>query len=90
DGALFANYDEMLVWPGARAAEWSARVASGSAGITPIAASRGHHAEWLQAIRDRAPSAPLCNFEYSGRLTELVLAGTEAYRAGKQIDVTIR
>ena len=90
EGALFANYDEMLVWPGARAAEWSARVASGTAGITPLAASRGHHAEWLQAIRDGAPSAPLCNFEYSGRLTELVLAGTEAYRVGKQIDVTIQ
>jgi len=46
----------------------------------------------LQAIRDGAPNAPLCNFEYSGRLTELVLAGTEAYRAGagKQIEVTIR
>jgi hypothetical protein len=90
EGALFANYDEMLVWPGARAAEWSARVASGTAGIVPIAASRGHHAEWLQAIRDGSPNAPLCNFEYSGRLTELVLAGTEAYRAGKQIDVTIQ
>ena len=80
----------MLVWPGARAAEWGARVASGTAGITPISASRGHHAEWLQAIRDGAPNAPLCNFEYSGRLTELVLAGTEAYRAGKQIEVTIQ
>ena len=90
EGALFANYDEMLVWPGVRAVEWSARVASGTTGITPIAASRGHHAEWLQAIRDGAPNAPLCNFEYSGRLTELVLAGTEAYRAGKQIEVTIR
>jgi len=63
--------------------------ASPASRVTPLAASRGHHAEWLQAIRDRAPRAPLCDFEYSGRLTELVLAGTEAYRTGKAIDVTI-
>jgi len=113
EGAVFANYDEMVVWPPARAAEWYGRSADDAMGakpgtdalpprpvltpapaspasrVTPLAASRGHHAEWLQAIRDRAPRAPLCNFEYSGRLTELVLAGTEAYRAGKAIDVTI-
>ena len=51
--------------------------------------SRGHHAEWLQAIREGKPDAPLCNFAYAGRLTELVLAGTEAYRAGKPIRVTV-
>jgi predicted dehydrogenase len=113
-GAIFANYDEMLVWPPARAAEWYGRTAeealgpapgadgkpvprptltpmpgSPAAGVPLLPPSRGHHAEWLQAIREGKPDAPLCNFAYGGRLTELVLAGTEAYRAGKPIRVTV-
>ncbi|MBL9140884.1 MAG: hypothetical protein JNK53_03370, partial [Phycisphaerae bacterium] len=101
-GAVFANYDELLVWPPARAAEWYGKSPEDAAGVnvapapgspasrvTPLAESRGHHIEWLQAIRDGKAAAPLCNFDYSARLTELVLAGTEAYRSGKAIDVTI-
>jgi len=112
-GAIFANYDELVVWPPARAAEWYGRTAdeamgtpgadgkpaarpvltpapgSPAAAVPTLPPSRGHHAEWLQAIREGKPDAPLCNFAYSGRLTELVLAGTDAYRAGKPIRVTI-
>lgn len=110
EGALFANYDEVVLWPAARAAEWYGRTAeeamggSGGAPARPVLApapgspasrcerlpaSPGHHAEWLQAIRDRRAEAPLCNFGYSGRLTELVLAGTEAFRAGRPIEVSL-
>lgn len=77
-GALFANYGEMLLWPGARAQDWQPPAPT-------IAPSIGHHREWLQAIRDGQPTAPLCGIPYATRLTELVLLGTVAYRAGHPI-----
>ena len=49
-----------------------------------IKPSIGHHAEWLWAIRDGGETT--CNFAYSGALTEAVLLGTVAYRAGKEIE----
>lgn len=48
-----------------------------------IPASIGHHKEWLHAIRTGGPTT--CNFDYSGALTEAVLLGTVAYRAGQKI-----
>jgi predicted dehydrogenase len=74
-GALFANYGEMLLWPGALAQSWTPPAPT-------FAPSPGHHREWLQAIRDGRADAPLCSFAYASRLTELVLRGLEAYRAG--------
>ena len=74
-GALFANYGEMLLWPGALAQSWTPPAPT-------FAPSPGHHREWLQAIRDGRADAPLCGFAYASRLTELVLRGLEAYRAG--------
>ena len=47
-----------------------------------IAASIGHHAEWLRGIKEGSPT--LCNFDYSGTLTESVLLGVAAHRAGNQ------
>jgi hypothetical protein len=49
-----------------------------------IAKSIGHHAEWLNAIKNGGPTT--CNFEYSGGLAESVLLGTVAYRAGEKIE----
>jgi predicted dehydrogenase len=49
-----------------------------------IPESIGHHAEWLQAIK--TGSATTCNFDYSGALTEAVLLGTVAYRAGQTLE----
>jgi predicted dehydrogenase len=48
-----------------------------------IPASAGHHREWLQAIR--TGGATTCNFDYGGALTEAVLMGNVAYRAGAKI-----
>jgi hypothetical protein len=48
-----------------------------------IAASIGHHNEWLQAIRSGGET--LCKFDYSGPLTETVLLGTVAHRAGRPL-----
>ncbi len=49
-----------------------------------IPTSIGHHAEWLNAIKNGGPTT--CNFNYSGGLTESVLLGTIAYRSGKKIE----
>ena len=46
--------------------------------------SRGHHAEFLHAARTGAPT--LCNFPYAAQLSETVLLGTVAYRAGRPLD----
>ncbi|GIW85397.1 MAG: oxidoreductase [Gemmataceae bacterium] len=48
-----------------------------------IPPSVGHHREWCDAIRQG--SLPSCHFGYAGPLTETVLLGNVAYRAGKAI-----
>jgi predicted dehydrogenase len=48
-----------------------------------LARVEGHHADWLQACKGGTPASS--NFEYSARLTELVLLGTVALRSKKQI-----
>jgi hypothetical protein len=45
--------------------------------------SIGHHEEWLEAIRTGSPTT--CNFEYSGALSEAVLLGVVAFKAGEEI-----
>jgi hypothetical protein len=42
--------------------------------------SVGHHEEWIQACKLRTPT--LSNFEYAGALSEAVLLGNVAHRAG--------
>jgi predicted dehydrogenase len=44
----------------------------------------GHHAEWIRACKGGAPA--MANFNYAGPLTEMVLLGNVAIRAGKRID----
>lgn len=51
-----------------------------------IPPSPGHHREWVQACLDNNPVAPQCNFAYGGPLTETILLGCVAYRAGKLIE----
>jgi predicted dehydrogenase len=50
-----------------------------------IAASVGHHKEWVLACIKNEPAAPLCNFSYSGPLSETILLGTVAHRSGEEI-----
>lgn len=56
-------------------------------GFTPpdpfLPDSIGHHAEWIAACKDRRPTT--CNFDYAGALTETVLLGNIAYRAGETL-----
>ncbi|MEX2381797.1 MAG: Gfo/Idh/MocA family oxidoreductase [Opitutales bacterium] len=46
--------------------------------------SIGHHMEWIEACKNG--SATTCNFDYSGALTEAVLLGNVAFRAGKKVE----
>lgn len=48
-----------------------------------IASSIGHHNEWIKACMEGGKS--LCDFSYSGVLTEAVLLGNVAYRTGKKL-----
>ena len=48
-----------------------------------IPRSIGHHREWLEAIRTGGQTT--CNFDYSGALSETVLLGNVAYKAGVRI-----
>jgi predicted dehydrogenase len=46
----------------------------------------GHFTEWVEAIQSNEPQKPMSNFQYSGRLTETVLLGVVALKAGKSIE----
>ena len=77
DGMMFADYGSYRLFPQEK-----------FAGFTPppqsIPASIGHYAEWIQGCREGTPTT--CNFGYSGPLSEAVLLGNVAYRAGKRIE----
>jgi predicted dehydrogenase len=47
---------------------------------------QGQKDEWVQAIRDGKPELALSNFDYAGMLTETVLLGNVAIRAGKKLE----
>jgi hypothetical protein len=45
--------------------------------------SKGHHRNWLDACKNGGET--VSNFEYAAKLTEFVLLGNLAIRAGKRI-----
>jgi predicted dehydrogenase len=75
-GMLLANYTKRLLLP-----------ESQFAGFQPpeptIPASVGHHREWILACKGGGETT--CRFDYSGPLTEAVLLGDVAYRAGSRL-----
>ena len=72
-GLLLANYDRLELLPEDRFKDYQRP--------DPwILDSIGHHREWTQAIRGEG--TPSCSFEYGGELTEAVLLGNVAFRAG--------
>lgn len=88
-GWLWANYNEYRITPGALADEVES--SRPSASLARIAPSPGHHREWLNAIElwrtgeKSGADAPLCAFERSTVLNELVLSGTVAGRARRPV-----
>jgi predicted dehydrogenase len=85
DGILWIGEKGMLLSDYGR---WKLLPESRYAGFQPpspsIPESIGHHAEWIAAAKTGSPTT--CNFDYSGALTEAVLLGNVAYRAGKRIE----
>ncbi len=75
-GMMIATYGNYTLLPKEKFAEYQPPEQT-------IAASIGHHNEWLQAIRTGGET--LCKFDYSGPLTETVLLGTVAHRAGRPL-----
>ena len=76
-GKLFADYSKYQLLPEADFADYKPPEQS-------IAASVGHHQEWINACK--TGSDTLCNFNYSGALTEAVLLGNVAFRTGKTLN----
>lgn len=78
EGALWANYGSNILLPKGKEPIET---------VDPIPESIGHHAEWIEAIKNgAAPDATTCNFEYSGRLAECVLLGPLSYRCGRRLE----
>ena len=48
----------------------------------PRVPGNNHGGDWIRACKDSSAPAPCSNFEYSTRLTEIVVLGTLALRAG--------
>lgn len=46
----------------------------------------GHHAEWLKAIREDKPEQCFARFESAAYLTEIILLGCVAMRAGRKLE----
>lgn len=79
DGIIFADYGVTRMFPEEKFADFERPEQS-------IAPSPGHHQEWIQGIKQNKPEMALCNFAYSGRLTETVLLGSLAYRVGAKLE----
>ncbi|MDR0869795.1 MAG: Gfo/Idh/MocA family oxidoreductase [Planctomycetaceae bacterium] len=76
DGYLLANYTELHLYPEEKFKDYQRPKQT-------IPPSPGHHAEWLNAIKNDGTTS--CNFDYSGTLTEAVLLGAVSYRTGKKL-----
>ena len=72
-GVLISNYSQNILFPQEKFKDVAPPPES-------IATSPGHHAEWVRGCKEGTPT--LCNFEYSGALTETVLLGLISHRAG--------
>ena len=79
-GMLMADYNRHVLLPEADFKDYKAPEPT-------IPPSIGHYKEWVKACREDKPEAALCNFGYSGPLTEAVLLGNVSHRlGGKKIE----
>jgi predicted dehydrogenase len=76
DGMLLADYERRQLYPEAKYAGYQPPQPT-------IPKSVGHHQEWINACKTGSPTT--CNFDYSGALSEAVLLGNVAYRAGGKL-----
>jgi len=75
-GILFGDYSRYQLYPADQFQSFQPPAPS-------IAPSPGHYVEWFQACRGGSPA--LCNFDYSGPLTECVLLGTVSHQVGRTL-----
>jgi len=76
-GMLLSDYNQYKLLPEEDFAEFNPPPKT-------VPDSPGHHAEWIRACKTGSPT--LCNFDYSGALTEAVLLGNIAFRAGEPLE----
>jgi len=76
-GAVLSDYTRHLLLPEKQFANFVPPAPS-------IPDSIGHHAEWIRSCKTGEPTT--CNFAYSGNLTEAVLLGNVAFRAGAKLE----
>ena len=77
EGMLISDYNRHFLLPEDKFLDYKRPAES-------IPKSIGHHREWIEAIKNNGTT--LSNFDYAGALTEAVMLGTVAYRAGKKIE----
>lgn len=77
EGMMFADYGSYRLFPTDKFSKYEPPEQT-------IPPSIGHHQEWIKACKDGSPT--LCNFDYSGALTESVLLGNVAFRVGKKLE----
>ena len=80
EGMLIADYGRFKLYPEDKFAGVRRPPLPGG----PPRATTGHAQEWIAACKTGSPTG--CHFDYSGPLTETVLLGTVAYRAGKRLE----
>ena len=76
-GMLLTDYNRRVLLPEAKFAGYEPPEPT-------IPDSPGHYAEWVAACKTGSSTG--CNFDYAGALTEAMLLGNVAYRAGKKIE----
>ena len=76
-GMLLADYNHYRLLPEKEFADFKCPPRS-------IPESVGHYEEWIRACKTGGRTT--CNFDYAGALTETILLGNVAYRAGKKIE----
>jgi predicted dehydrogenase len=75
-GLLWSDYGRHQLFPEEKFADYQRPAES-------IPKSVGHHQEWINACKHGGETT--CHFGYSGPLTETVLLGVLAYRAGERL-----
>lgn len=76
-GALLADYGRHVLLPESEFDDFEAPERT-------IPSSIGHHREWTEACKSGGETT--CNFDYAGPLTETVLLGAAAHRAGARLE----
>lgn len=84
NGALFMGSKGHIVLPLGGVPKLMPQVHDFKAPQPTLSRSVNHHQEWIQACKGGKPAES--NFDYAGPLTEVVLLGVVALRAGKPLE----